>query len=132
MSVELVLGRFDPENETHDRVSIPQLANLLRSVMRDYQCDEEAVFVPETGGTIQIELPGGTAEVHADHALFPIQELDPVTTRVAFEVAKAANFVVITEGGKYSAILTDIAQRALLPKEWQNPDLSPVSQSVEH
>jgi hypothetical protein len=56
--------------------------------------------------------------IHSTYAQFPIQELDPLTLRMIFELAKVGDMVIITEGGRNRAILTDTAQHSNLPRSW--------------
>ncbi|MDB6017336.1 MAG: hypothetical protein JWR19_1825 [Pedosphaera sp.] len=132
MSIELVLARFDSDDLQRDNAAlIMHLADVARAVLRGFEYEEGAVTVSSGGNGLQINLPGGTAQVYGDHAQFPIDELDALTIRVIFEIAKAGNLVAITEGGKYFAILTDVTQRSRLPVEWRHTERTPVSQSVE-
>jgi|GEM_PF-5845719 len=133
MSFEIMLARFGPSGE-----EVPK----HRMVLRELECiardltgkagEEDAVFPRADGASFDIDLSGGTATVGPAVAQFPIQELDPLTLRVVFEIARAGDMAIITEGGDYSAVLTDPAQRPRLPEVWRDGSATPVCTSPEH
>jgi hypothetical protein len=118
MSAELILARFDPNGSATKEFAMPLLAKTSQRVLTELGWDKELVSASPNGETIDIELPGGTAEIHTDHAKFPIDNLDTLTLRLIFEIALAGNFMIITEGGKYAAILLKAEQRAQVPADW--------------
>lgn len=66
-----------------------------------------------------------------DFAQFFIGELDALMVRVAFEVAKAGDMVVFTEGGKFSAVLTNSNQQEQLRSVKQDDVSAYVCHSFE-
>ena len=131
MGIELILATFkDESDEAGDSTGLRRLANAVRGTLRESGgTDEDADVSAEQ---IVVGLPGGGAEICSDDARFPIEELDPLTLRVIFEVARTGDMVVLTEGGDYSAIVVDPAQRSRLPyEEWQSESASPVCRSPE-
>jgi hypothetical protein len=131
MSIELILATFhDPSGEARDSAPLRLLADAVRDTLR--RAKQTDVDVEESEGHILVDLPGGTAHIGADHAIFPIDELDPLTLRVVFAVAKAGDMAIVTEGGDYSAIVMNAAQRARLPEEeWRARTASPICRSVK-
>jgi hypothetical protein len=132
MSIELYLARFDPSGG-----DAPKHPNVLQELVRVARCvtekagEADAVSVAADGASFDIELPGGTGTVHPTFAQIPIAELDALTLEAVFEIARAGDMVVITEGGTYPTILTSTAQRARLPRDWQDAKQAPVCDSVD-
>src|SRR5262249_23740749 len=93
--------------------------------------EADAVSVAADGASFDIELPGGTATVHPTFAQIPIAELDALTLEAVFEIARAGDMGVVTEGGTYSTILTSIAQGARLPRDMQDAKPAPVCDSAD-
>src|SRR5262245_37395397 len=133
MSFEIMLARFGPSGE-----EVPKHPNVLRDLERIAReltgkaGEEDAFSLAADGGSFDIDLPGGTATVGPTFAQFPIQELDPLTLRVVFEIARAGDMAIMTEGGDNPAILTDPAQRPRLPEVWRDGSATPVCTSPEH
>jgi hypothetical protein len=69
--------------------------------------------------------------MHSAFGKFPVDDLDSLTIRLMFEIARTGDMVIITEGGRYPAILTDPAQLGRLPKEWHRGDRIRVCSSPE-
>ncbi|MCI0361634.1 MAG: hypothetical protein L0211_24385 [Planctomycetaceae bacterium] len=131
MGIELILARFGEDGDEVDQTkAVGRLAKSVRSTLRRLNCLDIDASV--SGDTLLVDLPGGTVEIHADHAIFPIQELDPLTVEVVFAVAKAGDFAVLPEGGQYPAILFRPYQRRHLPEEdWKRKEVSPVCRSPD-
>jgi len=128
MGVELVLASFGGESDHgQPSVKLNRLEGAVRGTLR--KAKRTNVDVTASEDRLLVNLPGGTAEIHADHAQFPIEHLDPLTLSIVFEVAKTGDMVVLTEGGNYSAIVLDASQRPQLPEEWQTENASPLCRS---
>ena len=83
--------------------------------------EKAAVSTASDGDSFDIELPGGTATMHPAWGQFAIEELDPLTLEVMFQIARAGDMVIVADGER--AILTDPAQRQHLPaKGWLEED----------
>lgn len=131
MGIELILARLgESGDEAEPSSAIQHLAKSTRSTLR--RLKRRDIDLAVSADTLVVELPGGAAEIHADHAIFPIQELDPVTMHVVFDLAKAGDFVLLPEGGQYPAIVLRPSQRSRLPDdEWKGADVSPVCRSPD-
>jgi hypothetical protein len=130
MGIELILARFGEEGEAEQAGAVERLAKAARRTLRRLKRPD--IDLDVSAATLVVDLPGGAAEIHADHAVFPIEELDPVTMNVVFDLAKAGDFVVLPEGGQYPAILFSSSQRRHLPEEdWKHKGVSPVCQSPD-
>src|SRR6516162_9586704 len=130
MSIELYLARFDPSGDVPKHPNVLQeLVRVVRSVT-EKAGEADAVSLAADGASFDIELPGGTATVHPTFAQIPIAELDALTLEAVFEIARAGDMVVITEGGTYPTILTSIAQRGWLPTDLQDQQ-TPVCDSAQ-
>ncbi len=129
MGIELILARFGEDgDEAKPSSAIEHLAKTARSTLRRLKRRDIDVEVSED--TLVVDLPGGAAAIHADHAIFPIQELDRLTVEVVFALAKAGDYVMLPEGGQYPAILFRSSQRRHLPEEdWKRKEVSPVCRS---
>jgi hypothetical protein len=130
MGIELILGVFNEDDDKrNDAPILERLADVVREALRQLECEEDG-SVETSDEVVFVDLPGGTAEIRANCATFPIQTLDPLTLRVVFEVAKAGDMVIITEGGDYSAIVIDSKQRVhFSDEEWQSEDVTPLCES---
>ena len=131
MGIELILARFGEDGEEAEQPdTIKKLAKTARSTLRRLKRPDIDLDVSDDA--LVVDLPGGAAEIQADHAVFPIQELDGLTVEVVFAVAKAGDFVVLPEGGQYPVIFLRAGQRRLLPDEdWKRKEVSPVSRSPD-
>ncbi len=131
MGIVLFLARFgDDSDETRQSNDVGHLAESVRDALRDRNRFDIDLSVVED--TVVVDLPGGPAEIHADHAIFPIDELDRLTVAVIFASAKAGDFVLLTEGGQYPAILFSASQRTQLPyDDWKGEDVSPLCRSPD-
>ena len=90
MSIELILTTFeDPLNTPHDAAALAHLTDSLRDTVR--KLGGSAEDVQTSAEEVQVHLPGGTAVIHSDHAIFPIEELDPLTLGVVYDLAKTAD-----------------------------------------
>lgn len=129
MGIELVLSTFEDESAESDPAAmLNPIADALRVSFRKLEEPDDAIKV--LADRIMVDLPGGTAAIHPHHAIFPIVELDPLTLRVVFDVAKAGDMAIVTEGGDYCAIVATPAQRKRLPsKEWRTAAAAPLCRS---
>lgn len=120
MSAELYLQRFDPSGGDDPKRPgiLADLASLARRVLADEGVPNVAVTTTPDGELVTIDLEGGTAELHKAHGMFPMSALDKIGLRLAFELASEGDMVLIAEGGKYRAILSDPRQREALPPDW--------------
>ncbi len=131
MGIELIVARFgEGGEESEPSKTIQHLAKSARSTLR--RLNRLDIDLDVSADTLVVDLPGGAAEIYADHAIFPIQELDPLTVEVVFALAKAGDFVVLPEGGQYPAILFRPTQRRRLPEvDWKRKEASPVCRSPD-
>ena len=132
MGIELILARFDDESdETEDPEVLQRLADAVRRILPESKRAD--VDVDASAQQVLVDLPGGTAEIKTRYAWFPIVDLDSLTLRVIFELAKAADMVVLADGADYSAIVVDPSQRNRLPEgeEWKSEGATPLCRSPE-
>lgn len=127
MSIELILSTFQEESDPTRK--LPRIARIISRRMQT--SGQPATNVESTPETLLVHLPGGTAEIRADDAQFPIQTLDPLTLNILFDVAIAGDMIIITEGGDSDAIVVSPQQRQRLPEEWQPDSASPICFSPE-
>lgn len=120
MSAELYLQRFDPSSDDGPKGPgiLAELTSLAGRVLADEGRSDVDVETAADGETITIDLDGGAAELHATHGSFPMAALDKAGMRLAFELAREGDMVIVLEGGKYRAILTDPRQWDALPPDW--------------
>jgi hypothetical protein len=131
MSAELCLQRFDPPSDDGPKRPgiVAELAALARRVLAA-EGRRNGVEVVD-GKMVRIDWDGSTIELHATHGLFPITALDKVGIQLAFQIAKEGDMVIVIEGGKYRAILTDLRQWDALPAGWiKNRAHAPVCRSA--
>jgi hypothetical protein len=79
---------------------------------------------------VMVDLPGGTAEVRSDFAIFPINELDPVTLEVVFAVGKSGDMAIFAEGLECAAIVLNTAQRQRLKESEEDRKACPICRSA--
>lgn len=129
--IELVLAKFRDGSQDNQAPGILlQMADDIRETLRKSGRSDGVVDV--SNQEILVDLPGGTAAIRSDTAIFPITELDPLTLHVIFYVAKIGDMVVLTEGGNYSAIVIEPSQRNQLPEaKWRSEHISPLCRSPE-
>lgn len=126
MSIELILATLKDEPENgQSPLRLKRLADVVLSAVRESGGTDDDVEVATE--SVLVDLPGGTATIRSSYALFPIEELDVLTLRVVFAVAKTGDMLVVTEGGDYTAIVLSAAQRARLPEAER--ETSPVCRS---
>jgi len=134
MSIDLVLATF--RDKPGLRVGRKKLSQIKEAVQRVMGLPKNSVgetLISLEKETLHVDLSGGTAEVHSDHAVFPIAELDARTLGVIFEVATVGDMILLTEGGSYSAIVMNASQRSRIPEEeWRTPKAAPICRSVKH
>lgn len=130
MSIQLILATLrDKPSKAKCLRTIECLRDVVCSILRESGVCEK---VETSSDAVLLDLPGGTAEIYVDHAIFPIEELDLLTMKVVFEVAKVGDMAIITEGGDYAALLASPSQRKRLPDETsQTKSLSPVFRTPE-
>ena len=131
MGIELILARFGEDSEEAEQADVlKKVAKSARTTLRRLKRPDIDLDVADDA--LVVELPGGAGEIYADHAVFPVQELDGLTVEVVFAVAKAGDFVLLPEGGEYPAILVRPAQRRHLPDEdWKRKEVSPICRSPD-
>jgi len=122
VSVLIYLIRFDLSGK-----DVPKYPEVLKDMERlarqltKQSGNTAAVSTAPDGDSFDIDLPGGTATIHPAWGQFPIEELDPLTLKVMFEIARAGDMVIVADGER--AILTDPVQRDHLPAEgWLGGD----------
>ncbi len=69
----------------------------------------------------KIELPSGEGTVHADSAIFDLDEPDFTVISLIYDLAKAGDMAMIESGGPSSTILFDRAQLKSMPPEFRRP-----------
>ena len=132
MGIELILARFDDESdETEDPEVLQRLADAVRRILPESKRAD--VDVDASAQQVLVDMPGGTAQIKTRYAWFPIVDLDPLTLRVIFELARAGDMVVLADGADYSAIVVDPSQRNRLPEgeEWKSEGATPLCRSPE-
>jgi hypothetical protein len=129
VSFDLVLARFDKgrdESPKHPGV----LTDLLHAAQNAVSPDS---IVSAGDDGFGVELEAGSGSVHPSNAVFQFDKLGKRDLRLIYDIATAGDMVVIVEGGKYPAILTDPRQRQNLPPDWAgDEELTPVAKSATH
>jgi hypothetical protein len=120
MSAELYLQRFDPSGDDGPRRPgiLVDLASVARRILDNAGTADDADVQIADGQILTINLDGGAVEMHATHGSIPRAALDKTGIQLAFELAKEGDMVIVIEGGKYRAILTDPRQWDALPADW--------------
>lgn len=129
MSLELMLSSVpdDPDAEVNPE-RLGRFAAVVLRVLRKFHADDECLQIEE--GQLLVDLPGGTAEVRSNFAIFPIDQLDPLTMEVVFAIAKSGDLAVFAEGLEVPAIVLNAAQRQRLEESEGTGKECPICRSA--
>ena len=117
----------DSANEANPE-RLEEFAAAARRVLRKFDADDESVTISDD--LVMVDLPGGTAEVRSNLAIFPIDELDPLTMEVVFAIAKSGDMAVFAEGLEFPAIVLNTAQRQRLEESEEVSKSCPICRSA--
>jgi hypothetical protein len=129
MGFEIVLARFDEKGGDSPKHPAVQ-ADLLRAA-QGVVAGKGTISLEAGGFVVQLDQCSG--QVRANHASFECEAPGRREMRLIYEIARTGDMVVMLEGGKYRAILTDARQRGRLPADWIGDDEeTPTATSPTH